>query len=300
MLRAMACPKMRQSPIQDIRARMSVKSSKSRSKPDAARKASAAPAPKAAAATAQKAAAAAAQKAAAAAAPKRRRGAVRDHVLAELRRGLMVGAFVPGQVMSLRKLATRFQTSPMPVREALTELFASNALEELPNRSVRVPLMNTSRLKELFRIREHLEGLAAKDACKKCTPALIDRLERINDKLRQAITDRQIEAALAGNQEFHFTLYRAAESEVLMPLIESLWLQSGPTMYFSLLAPGAPWNNSAHLEILDALRAGDAAAVQRALTQDIRAGGRQLFSGAFLTATNGLAAFQDAQLEATP
>lgn len=230
-------------------------------------------------------------------APKRRRGAVRDHVLAELRRGLMVGAFVPGQVMSLRKLAMRFQTSPMPVREALTELFAANALEELPNRSVRVPLMNPDRLKELFRVREHIEGFAAKDACRKCTPALIDRLERINDKLRQAITDRKIEAALAGNQEFHFTLYGAAESEVLMPLIESLWLQSGPTMYFSMLAPGAPWNNSAHMEILDALRAGDPASVQRALTQDIRAGGRHLFNGAFLTATNGLAAFQHAALE---
>jgi DNA-binding GntR family transcriptional regulator len=226
-----------------------------------------------------------------AAAP-RRRGAVRDHVLAELRRGLMVGAFVPGQVMSLRKLATRFQTSPMPVREALTELFAANALEELPNRSVRVPLMSPGRLKELFRVREHLEGLAAKDACRKCTPALIDALERINRKLRQAIAARTIEAALAANQEFHFTLYRAAESEVLMPLIESLWLQSGPTMYFSLLAPGAPWDASAHAEILRALRAGDAAAVHRALSQDIRAGGRHLFKGAFLTATNGLAAFR--------
>lgn len=225
--------------------------------------------------------------------PKRRRGAVRDHVLAELRRGLMVGAFVPGQVMSLRKLASRFQTSPMPVREALTELFAANALEELPNRSVRVPLMSASRLKELFRIREHLEGLAAKDACKRCTPALVDALERINRKLRQAIADRQIEAALAANQEFHFALYRAAESEVLMPLIESLWLQSGPTMYFSLLAPGAPWDASAHAEILAGLRAGDPAAVQRALLQDIRAGGRDLFKGAFLTASNGLAAFRE-------
>ena len=226
------------------------------------------------------------------AAPARRRGAVRDHVVAELRRGLMVGAFVPGQVMSLRKLATRFQTSPMPVREALTELFASNALEELPNRSVRVPLMSPSRMKELFRVREHLEGLAAKDACRRCTPDLVERLERINRTLRQAIAERQIEGALAGNQEFHFTLYRAAESEVLMPLIESLWLQSGPTMYFSLLAPGAPWDASAHGEILQGLKAGDPAAVQRALSKDIRAGGRHLFKGAFLTAGNGLLAFQ--------
>jgi len=230
-----------------------------------------------------------------AAAPARRRGAVRDHVIAELRRGLMVGAFVPGQVMSQRKLAMRFKTSPMPVREALTELVAANALEELPNRSVRVPVMNPERLKELFRVREYIEGFAAKDACRKRTPELIDRLEEINDRLRRAISNRHIEAALAGNQEFHFTLYRAAQSEILMPLIESLWLQSGPTMYFSMLAPGAPWNNAAHVDIMDALRAGDAAGVQRALAMDIRAGGRNLFNGAFLSVTNGLAAFEAAE-----
>ena len=34
--------------------------------------------------------------------------------------GLMVGAFMPGQVMSLRKLATGFGTSPMPVRATAT------------------------------------------------------------------------------------------------------------------------------------------------------------------------------------
>ena len=39
-----------------------------------------------------------------------------------------------------------------------------------------------------------------------------------------------------------------------MPLIESLWLQSGPTMYFSFLAPDMPWDASAHGEVLEALR----------------------------------------------
>ena len=37
-----------------------------------------------------------------------RRGQVQDEVLRRIRKGLMIGAFVPGQVMSLRKLASKF------------------------------------------------------------------------------------------------------------------------------------------------------------------------------------------------
>lgn len=35
------------------------------------------------------------------------------------------------------------------------------------------------------------------------------------------------------NRDFHFTVYRAAESETLLSIIESLWLRIGP--YFDLL-----------------------------------------------------------------
>lgn len=210
---------------------------------------------------------------------KRRRGELQDEVLARLRNGLMVGAFVPGQVMSLRKLASSLGTSPMPIREAITQLVAANALEELPNRSVRVPRLSDKRLAELFYVREVVEGMAVRAAVAHLTPDLINRLERINKDLVAAIAKRDILACLATNQQFHFTLYQAAQSEVLMPLIESLWLQCGPTMYFSLLSPAMPWDASAHTEILAALREGKPALVQRALARDIRTTARNLLNG---------------------
>lgn len=211
---------------------------------------------------------------------KNKRGHIRDQVLARLRHGLTVGAFIPGQIMSLRKLAAAFGTSPMPVRDALGQLVAANILEEMPSRSVRVPRLGSNRIKELFEIREAIEGLAARNACHKTTPALVRELKEINRELKTAITKRDVLASLAANQKFHFTLYQAADSEVLMPLIESLWLQAGPTMYFSFIAPDMPWDASAHAEVLDALRHKKPAAVQRAIIRDIRTTGRHLLANA--------------------
>ena len=212
-----------------------------------------------------------------------RRGQLQEQVLRRIRKGLMVGAFVPGQVMSLRKLASSLGTSPMPIREALNQLVAANALEELPNRSVRVPRLSAERIAELFKVRELIEGMAAKAACANVTPQLIERLDSINADLISAISNRDILRCLAKNQSFHFTLYDAANSATLAPLIESLWLQCGPTMYFSLLSPAMPWDASAHAEILVGLRANKPALVGRALARDMRTTAKNLLGN-----SNGL------------
>lgn len=221
--------------------------------------------------------------------PKRRstRGAVQDNVLEQLRRGLMIGAFVPGQVLSLRKLAAHLGTSPMPVRDALSQLVAANVLEALPNRSARVPRLTESRLREMTDVRVAIEGMATKAACRKATPRLLVSLAEINARLMQAIARRDIVSCLATNQEFHFRLYEAAESEILMPLIEALWLQCGPTMYYSLLSPDMPWDASAHEEILASLKAGNSAGALRAITQDIRTTTKNLLTGPTIMRTNG-------------
>ncbi|ATU95437.1 GntR family transcriptional regulator [Phyllobacterium zundukense] len=206
------------------------------------------------------------------------RGHIQENVLRYMRRGLMVGAFLPGQVMSLRKLAAGLGTSPMPVREVLSRLVAANALEETRGGSVRVPRLHPDKLSDLFSVREMLEGMATELAVKKATPELIGELTEINKQLLVAIEKRDILNCLSFNQKFHFTLYEASGSEVLMPLIESMWLQVGPTMYMSLLIPSMPWNASDHKDILVALKEMNATAAKKGIVHDIRTTGEALLS----------------------
>jgi DNA-binding GntR family transcriptional regulator len=203
------------------------------------------------------------------AAPPRRRGELQDRVSAQLRRGLMVGKFVPGQVITLRSLARDLGTSAMPVREAINQLVAANALEMLPNRSVMVPKMTEERFAQLSRVRQSLEGMAAEIACRNSTPQLVKTLEKVNRELMEAIRARHVLGCLEKNQEFHFTLYAASRSEVLLPLIESLWLQAGPIMYFSLASPDMLWDASCHGEALAALKAKSPSATRKVIEKDI-------------------------------
>ncbi|CAN7598139.1 GntR family transcriptional regulator [Aminobacter aminovorans] len=211
--------------------------------------------------------------------PKSARGNVQDKVLSQLRYGLMSGLFVPGQVFSLRKLAAVFGTSAMPVRESLSRLIAANALEELPNRSVRVPRLGARALEELFELRARVEGLAARIATDRIGAAGLQSLRDINQTLKDAHVRGAMGDVLKANRNFHFTLYGLTESSILLPMIEGLWLRSGPTMYFSLNSPGL-WDTSTHLEIIYALEKKDPDAAEAAMRRDIMKSGQELIDQA--------------------
>ena len=200
---------------------------------------------------------------------KRQRGEVQDLVLSKLRRGLMIGAFVPGQKITLRRLAEMLGTSPMPVRKAINQLAGLNVLQTLPNRSVAVPRMSADRFRELTRVRQAVEGLAAELACANSTPDLVRKLTRTNTDLHRSIKERNILDCLELNQEFHFTLYGQSRSSILYPLIESLWLQAGPILYLSLSDANMPWSAGHHDELLEALKRKQPSAARRAIVRDI-------------------------------
>lgn len=218
--------------------------------------------------------------------PSRYRGKVQDEVLSRLRYGIMSGLFIPGQVLSLRKLATRLGTSPMPVRESLSRLVAANALEELPNRSVGVPVLGEKSLEELFKVRCMIEGMATRIACETADDRMIDQLEEYNAQGREAHQKALMADVLKANQQFHFVIYRATRSDILIPLVEALWLRCGPTMYFSLHSPGL-WDTSSHVEILQAFKKRDCDAAEEAMKRDITKTGDYLIRQAREGRTTG-------------
>ncbi len=112
------------------------------------------------------------------------------------------------------------------------------------------------------------------------TDSLIAELSAINAALIAAHQKHDMAAVLAHNQKFHFRVYSTANSDILTPLIESLWLRCGPTMFHSFVGPKDLWDTSHHLALLDAFRRRDRQAAQEAMVADIRKSGDYLASEA--------------------
>ena len=74
---------------------------------------------------------------------------------------------------------------------------------------------------------------------------------------------------LSLNREFHFSVYRAARSTVLQPIIERLWLRAGP--WLNIMREGSTLGLGLdhHAEIIDSLIKGDGERARRSVVADI-------------------------------
>jgi DNA-binding GntR family transcriptional regulator len=229
----------------------------------------------------------------------RPKGDVQDKVYAELRHGLMIGHFLPGEPITLRNLAHELGVSPMPVRAALRHLIAEGGIEMLPNRTMRVPHMTRDRLMELLSLRRELEGLATAQACRNMTDKDLAQIEKIHAGTMRALKAGDATRALALNQQFHFAIYALARSWVLMPMIEALWLRAGPFMHLAQGSPGVTWDGRHHVGLLRALTRRDAKAARRAIEQDIIMAGQHLRKMPLLTGVRAAASLPRKSRRAT-
>ena len=199
------------------------------------------------------------------------RETVQERVYAALRDQLMRGGFEPGQKLKIGALATAFGTSAMPVREALNRLTAERAIESMPNRSVRVPALSKHALRDLMETRFAVEGLAVARAASNMTSRTLAELRELIDAQSETDAEHISEASAKQNRAFHFTIYRESGSTVLLPIIESLWLQFGPYLRVaSERFDGREGRGTNfHVEIVEALARRDGDAARAALELDI-------------------------------
>jgi DNA-binding GntR family transcriptional regulator len=213
-------------------------------------------------------------------------GTLGQRVYRGLRDYLMAGQLQPGQKLTLRELAAALNVSPMPVREAVRRLAVEGALEMLPNRRIRVPVVTKARFRELLRIRVALEGLAMEEAARRIRGEDIDRMEVLNRQFTAEMQRRQADGAKLWrlNKDLHFIAYDAAGMPQLLPLIEGMWLQAGPVLHLSLRMranansrgrnPSPGWHNL----IILGLRRRDAQKARRGLVGDMTSAADQILA----------------------
>jgi DNA-binding GntR family transcriptional regulator len=194
-----------------------------------------------------------------------------DQAVTSLRGALRRGALLPGQRLTVREIADTLDISLTPSREALNRLLAEGVLDQTPDRVAVVPLLTKERYGEICAIRLDLEGMAAREGCARLSASDLGRLKELYERHASAYRSRDARTSLRLNEEFHFTIYGACAMPTLLQILETMWLRVGPSMNFLFTASYDPdWTGgSHHRAMLDAIAAGDAAALERAVRGDL-------------------------------
>jgi DNA-binding GntR family transcriptional regulator len=187
-----------------------------------------------------------------------------EWVYARLRERITGGELRSGERLRLADLALEFDTSVMPVREALRLLQREGLVEMASHRGASVARVTWERVVEAVMIRMHLEALAAREATSYHDEASLAAIEEQLDRMDAAAQRRRPTEYSEANRRFHTIVEEACPYPLLKQEIQQLWDAMWRTRSRSLfrLSPGRMAEaRGEHRAIADALRARDADSV---------------------------------------
>lgn len=193
-----------------------------------------------------------------------------------LRSKLMYGEMAPGQAVTIRDIADTYDTSMTPAREAVRRLSAEGALRISPTGRVTTVALGKDRIEELADIRSLLETDLATRALPRAHASLIERLEQLNMRVDQAVRGDDPSQYIRANLDFHRSLYLRAQAPATLGLVETVWLQLGPTMAEMYTKLRRPSVSLQHTKVIEALKAGDEPSLRLAIRSDVTQGLRIL------------------------
>lgn len=200
-----------------------------------------------------------------------------DHVVAIVREGIMDGSYPLGSKLDQTALAEELGVSVVPVRESLRRLEAEGLVHFYPRRGASVIELSAEELQEVYLIRGLLEELAAQLAAPHLSAQILDRLADLIKESEDAVARDDYDLLLDVNRMFHFTIYEASESPILLEVITGLYGRSSPyRRLYSHLPDRAPEALAAHKRIYSACKDADPATLGQFVRGDIQAAARHI------------------------
>jgi DNA-binding GntR family transcriptional regulator len=189
--------------------------------------------------------------------------------LRRLRREILSGALAPGERLIEEHLTARFGTSRAPLREALSQLAQQGLIEHLPRRGVRVAELSAADSDELFGLRNLLERYAVESAYAQPGPVDLTEVTAAWQEMAEAARTGDAFAENSAHQQFHVEVVALAGHRHLRQAFEPVILKLQLLMATNLRLEAEQRDPSQgverHRRLLDALGAGDLAAILHAL-----------------------------------
>lgn len=201
-----------------------------------------------------------------------------EYTIGALRDAIKEGRFAPGQRLIVADVTRTFGVSAGPVREAIRRLTGEGLIDITPHKGAMVRQFSLDEVREIFELREMVEGLAARLAAFR-----IDqgdnraRLEACRDAMEAATRTaigyvghnhdlHDLIADLAGNRKV-----REIATQLTLPIYR---MRFHHLMDFSYIRV----SRDEHERVIAAILEGDERAAEEAMRAHIRASGQAMIA----------------------
>lgn len=147
---------------------------------------------------------------------------LKDSVYLKLRQEIVTATLPPGYVLREAELAARFGVSKTPLREAFVRLEKDGFVQIAPYRSAVVTGYSQQDLREIYEVRELLEGLCAREAAVSIATEDLAALNRIVRDSSAAFEAGDTDRLTALLDEFDVVLYAQSRNSRIIAMLENI------------------------------------------------------------------------------
>ena len=194
------------------------------------------------------------------------------------------GTLEPGQRLTQESVAAMLGVSRQPVSHALQVLKRRGLLIEHGKRGLQVAPLNPSRIRDLYLVREALDGLAARLAAQRVRSG--DARQAEKDAAEAALAHGQklgsrtaLSRLIAADVAFHSAVHALSGNQAISETVADQWPHFRRSMGLVLSVSDALvryWRE--HAGILEAILAGDARTAEQRARQHIAVAGDETAS----------------------
>ena len=198
---------------------------------------------------------------------------IADQIFEQLEKDILSGKYQRGEVLSELRLSKEMNVSRTPIREALLRLAQENILQETGRGMVVIGITNDDML-DMYDIRLHLEGEAARRAAVNITDEQLAQLQELTELQRFYINKQgnsSSEHTKNLDSQFHEVLYAASGSKSYTEVLVRLHKKMSKFRMASVSKQSrALQSNDEHMEICRAMALHDPDAAEEAVLKHVR------------------------------
>lgn len=154
------------------------------------------------------------------------RSSLADDITSDLRERILNGELPAGETIRQESLASEYDVSRMPIREALKRLDAEGLVTFSPRRGARVAIQSPQEIVEIFDLRTLIEVDLFRRAIPKMTETDFARCDAILQQMEESFEADNVPEWGRLNHAFHAALYVAAGRRRSEEVLASLSLHS--------------------------------------------------------------------------